>query len=71
MDLITENPRETLVDEVLYAYDRDNDNVLSRTLDFEMIGRRGCGRPKLTWRGQMVKQMEQIELKKEDAINIH
>ena len=33
-----------------------------------MVGRR-CGRPKITWRKEVVKQVEEIGLKKEDAID--
>ena len=28
----------------------DSDNVLRRAFDFEVVGRRGHGRPKMTWR---------------------
>ena len=48
---------------------RDKDNVLRRTLDFEVVGRRGRGQPKMTGRRQMVTQVEEIGLKKEDAID--
>ena len=43
--------------------------MLRRALDFEVIGKRRCGRPKMTWRRQVVEQFEEIGLKKEDAIN--
>ena len=48
---------------------RDSDDVLKRTLGFEVVGRRRCRRPKMTWRRQVAKQVEEIELKKNDAID--
>ena len=44
---------------------RDNDDVL-RALDFEVVGRIGRRRPKMTWRRHVVKQVEETGLKKED-----
>ena len=47
---------------------RDNNDVL-RALDFEVVGRRGRGRLKMTWRRHGIKQVEESGLKKEDTIN--
>ena len=33
-----------------HALRRDNGDVLRRALDFEVAGRRGRGRPNMTWR---------------------
>ena len=46
---------------------RDNCDVLRRALDFEMAGRRGRGRPNMTWKRQVEEHTDQIGLKKEDA----
>ena len=48
---------------------RDNNYGLRRALDFKVIGRRRRGRPKMTWRRQVVKLVEEIGLKKESAID--
>ena len=45
---------------------RDSDDVLRSVLDFEVVRRRR-GRPKMT-RRQVIKQVEDIGLNKEDAI---
>ena len=37
--------------------ERDNDDVLRRALDFEEIGRRERGRPKMTWKRQVEKHI--------------
>ena len=47
---------------------RDNGDVLRRALDFEVAGRKGRGRPNLTWKKQVEEHTIQIGLKKEDAI---
>ena len=47
----------------------DNDDVLRRVLDFKVAGRRGRGRPNMTWKRQVEEHIDQIELKKEDAID--
>ena len=47
---------------------RDNGDVLRRALDFE-VARRGRGRPNMTWKKQVEKHINQIGLKKEDAID--
>ena len=48
---------------------RDNSDVLRRALDFEVAGRRGFGRPNMTWKRQVEKHTNQIGLKREDAID--
>ena len=48
---------------------RDNDDVLRRALDFEVAGRRGCGRPNMAWKRQQEEHINQIGLKREDAID--
>ena len=47
---------------------RDNDDVLKRTLDFEVAERRR-GRPNITWKRQAEEHIDQIGMKKEDAID--
>ena len=37
-------------------------------LDFEVAGRRGRGRPSITWKRQVEEHINQIGLKREDAI---
>ena len=44
-----------------------NGDVL-RALDFEVAGRRGRGRPNMTWKRQVKEHNNQIGLKMEDAI---
>ena len=44
----------------------DNDDV-SKTLNFEVEGRRMRGRPNMTWKRQVEEHTNQIGLKKEDA----
>ena len=41
---------------------RDNDDVLRRAFDFEVVGRRERGRLKMMWRRQVVKQVEEFGL---------
>ena len=48
---------------------KDGDDVLKRVMNFETVGGRGRGRPEMTWRRQVEKHIEQIELKKKDAID--
>ena len=54
-----------------YEHDlrRDDGYVLRRALDFEVAGRRGGGRPNMTWKRQVEKHTDQIGQKKEDAID--
>ena len=48
---------------------RDNGDALRRALDFEVAGRRGRGRPNMTWKRQVEEHINQIGLKREDAID--
>ena len=48
---------------------KDNGDVLRRALDFEVAGRRGRGRPNMTWKRQVAEHIIQIGLKREDAID--
>ena len=48
---------------------RDKGDVLRIALDFEVAGRRGRGRPNMTWKRQAEEQINQIGLKREDAID--
>ena len=48
---------------------RNNGNVLRRALDFERTGRRGRGRPNMTWKRQVEGYINQIGMKREDAID--
>ena len=43
-------------------------HVLRRALDFEVAERRGRGRPNMTWQRQAKEHINQIGLKREDAI---
>ena len=54
---------------VWHVLRRDNGDVSRRTLDFEVAGRRGRGRQNMTWKRKVVEHTNQIELKKEDAID--
>ena len=47
----------------------DSDDVMRRALDFEVFERRRRGRIKMTRRGQMIKQVEEIEQKKENTLD--
>ena len=48
---------------------RDSGDVLRRAMDFEVPGRRGHGRPKMTWKRQKEKHTNQIGLKRKNAID--
>ena len=48
---------------------RDNGDVLRKTLDFEMVERRGHGLLTMTWKRQVQEHINQIELKRKDAID--
>ena len=48
---------------------RDNGDVLRRAFDFEMAGRRGRGRPNMTWKRQVEEHANWIGLKRKDAID--
>ena len=43
---------------------RDNSDVLKRALDFEVVGRRGRGRPNMTCKRQVDEHTGHIGLKK-------
>ena len=53
----------------IHVLRRDNGDVLRRALDFEEAGRRGRGRPNMTWKRQVEKHTNRIRLKKENAID--
>ena len=44
-------------------------HVLRRALDFEVAGKRGHGRPNMTWKRQVGEHINQIGLKREEAID--
>ena len=48
---------------------RDNGDVLRRALDFKVARKRGRGQPNMTWKRQVEEHINQIGLKKEDAID--
>ena len=48
---------------------KDDGDVLRRALNFEVAGRRGRGQLNMTWKRQVEEHINQIGLKKEDAIN--
>ena len=48
---------------------RDNGDVLRRPLDFEVEEKRGRGRLNTTWKRQVEEHINQIGLKREDAID--
>ena len=48
---------------------RDNNDVLRRALDFEVAGRRGRGRQNMRWKRQVEKHINQIGMKRLDAID--
>ena len=48
---------------------RNYGDVLRRALDFEVAGRRGRGRPNMTWKRQLEEYINQIGLKRKDAID--
>ena len=48
---------------------RDNGDVLRRAVDFEVAGRRGRGLPNMTWKRQVEENINQIGLKRKDAID--
>ena len=47
----------------------DNGDVLRGALDFEVAGRSGRGRPNMTWKRQVEEHIDQIGLKRENAID--
>ena len=48
---------------------REEDHVLRKALEFEVIGRRKRGRPKKKWRERMVEECERVGLRERDALN--
>ena len=48
---------------------RDNGDVLRRVLDFKVAERRGRGQPNMTSKRQVEKYINQIGLKRKDAID--
>ena len=48
---------------------RNKGDVLRRSLDFEVAGRRGCGRPNITWKRHVEEHINQIRLNREDTID--
>ena len=38
-------------------------------MDFQVVGRRGCGWPNMTWKRLVEEHINQIGLKREDAID--
>ena len=48
---------------------RDDGHVLRKAVEFEVKGKRKRGRPRKTWRSQVVKESKSVGLKKEDAKN--
>ena len=47
---------------------REDDHVLRKALDFEVEGQRKKGRPKWTWKTQVVEESAKIGLRNEDAL---
>ena len=52
-----------------HALRGDNGDVLRRALDFELAGKKGRGRPNMTWKRQVEEHINQIGLEREDAID--
>ena len=52
-----------------HALRRDHGDVLRRALDFKVAGRRGRGRPNMTWKRQVEEHINQIGLKRADAFD--
>ena len=50
-----------------YVLRRDNDEMLRRVLNFELVGKRGRGRPIMTWKRQVEEHIDKIGRKKEDV----
>ena len=47
---------------------REDDGVLRKTLEFKLDGEKR-GRPKMTWKTQMEKEIGKVGLKQDDAFN--
>ena len=48
---------------------KEGENVMVKALKFEVIGSRGRGRPKQTWKKQVENEMKKNGLGKEDAFD--
>ena len=48
---------------------RDDGHFLRTALEFEVKGKRKRGRPKKTWKTQVVKESKSVGLEKKDAMN--
>ena len=48
---------------------KDNDKVMKKALDFEVVGKRGRGQPNMTWQRQVeiFIHIDKIGLKKENG----
>ena len=68
-DTLDEQVRASGVRWCMHVLRMDNGDVLRRALDFEVVGRRGCGQLNTTWKRQVEEHTDQIKLKKEDAID--
>ena len=68
-EILNRRPKANRVRWYGHVLRRDSNDVLRRALDFEVVGRRGRGRPMMTWKRQGVKQVEEMAPKKEDAID--
>ena len=66
-DTLDELPRASGARWYWYVLRRDNNEVLKRTLDFEVVRKRGRGRSNMTWKRQVEKRIDKIGLKEEDA----
>ena len=51
------------------CFEKGKCNVLRRAMDFEVAERRKSRRPNMTWKRQVKEHLDQIGLKKQDAIN--
>ena len=51
-----------------HVLSRNNGDILRRALDFLVAERRGRGRPNMTWKRQVEEHINQIGLKRKDAI---
>ena len=68
-DTLDELARATGVRWYGHVLRRDNDDVLRRAVDFEVAGRRKRGLPNMTWKRQVEEHINQIGLKRKDAID--
>ena len=54
---------------MVWALRRNNGDVLRRALDFEVAGRKRRGRPNMTRKRQVEEHIDQIGLKRKDAVD--